>query len=110
MSMNDMQEQNDMEPIDPDEILGKEFRMGDVTDKSMERTVWLTIRAMHKAFDTTDMATARLALEVAKRIDRDGDTCGVSLYNRLHSLLLDLQGKGYSSQCPFAPQSQSATS
>ena len=54
--------------------------------------------------DETYWATARLALEVAERIDADGPSCAVSLYNRLHSLLLDLQGRGYRAQCPLASQ------
>lgn len=50
--------------------------------------------------DETYWATARLALEVAERIDADGPGCAVSLYNRLHSLLLDLQGRSYRAQFP----------
>lgn len=53
----------------------------------------------------SDWATARLALEVAERIDADGLECGISLYARLHALLQDMQGKGYRPQCPLAQTS-----
>ena len=56
--------------------------------------------------DQTDWATARLALEVAERIDQDGPKAGISLYSRLHSLVLDLPGSRIPQQqvCPMAAQ------
>ena len=49
-----------------------------------------------------DMATARLAQEDAERIDKDGEGCGITLYNRLYSLLLDLKHEGRAFKCPLA--------
>lgn len=104
MSDNDSRTMNDVELINIDDILSREFQMSHITDRDMKVTVWMTIRALRPKLDASDMATARLALEVAERIDADGPGCAVSLYNRLHSLLLDLQGRGYRAQCPLASQ------
>lgn len=95
---------DDMELVSIDGILSGEFQMERVTDESMATVVWMTIRTLQDDLDGTDLATAKLALEVAERIDADGRECGISLYNRLHSLLLDLQHRERKPRCPLAQQ------
>jgi hypothetical protein len=93
---------DDMELVSIDGLLGGEFQMERVTGESMATGAWLTIHALQDDLDGTDLATARLAYEVAERIDSDGKECGISLYNRLHSLLLDLQHNERTLKCPMA--------
>lgn len=53
-----------------------------------------------------DFATARLALEVAERIDEDGLDVGISLYQRLWFCLRDLTKRDAEpvTVCPLAQQ------
>lgn len=95
---------DDMELVSTDGILGGEFQMEHITSNDMATVMWLTIHALQDNLDGTDLATARLAYEVAERIDSDGKECGISLYNRLHSLLLDLQHNERTPKCPMAQQ------
>lgn len=95
---------DDMELVSIDGILNGEFQMEHITSKDMATVVWMTIRALQDDLDGTDLATAKLAYEVAERIDSDGKECGISLYNRLHSLLLDLQHNERTPKCPMAQQ------
>lgn len=102
MSNIDTHDTDGAELVNIDTILSREFLMKHITDRDIETTVWMTIRALRPKLDASDTATARLAMEVARRIDTDGNECGVSLYNRLHSLLLDLRHEGRSLKCPMA--------
>lgn len=103
---------NDWSKVSSDHI--PLLNMVAVEDTSMALATGRSISALIHTndLDETFWATARLALEVAERIDADGLECGISLYSRLHSLLLDLQGMRPQQllQCPLAQQSQSATS
>lgn len=95
---------DDMELVSIDSIFRDKFQMEHVAGRDMATAVWMTIRALQDDLDGTDLATARLAYEVAERIDADGRECGISLYNRLHSLLLDLQHNERTPKCPMAQQ------
>lgn len=90
--------------ISVDDVLSCKFMADKLDSMTVVDAFWLTIHALQDDLDGTDLATAKLALEVAKRIDADGRECGISLYNRLHSLLLDLQHKERKPKCPLAPQ------
>lgn len=91
------------ELINIDQILSARFHLDHITERDMRTTVWMTIRALQPTLTASDTATARLAMEVAERIDRDGTDCGVTLYGRLHSLLLDLRHVGRSAQLTENP-------
>lgn len=79
-------------------VLDGKFMMDELDEMSMEEATWLTVHALHKDLDGADIAAAKLSLLVADRIDRDGQECGVSLYTRLHYLLMDLKHKDESAQ------------
>lgn len=81
--------------------------MGAVQTSSMALATARTISVLNQTgeIDQRDFATARLAMEVAERIDADGLECGISLFPRLHSLLLDLHHEGRDAKCcPLAQQ------
>lgn len=99
---------DDMGLVNIDSILNSNFQLECITDQSMALIVWRTIRALQDDLDATDLATAKLALEVAERIDGDGKECGISLYNRLHSLILDLQHNERKPRCPLSQQPANA--
>ena len=63
---------------------------------TLEWAVGKTIVALCSAgeLDATDTGTARLALEIAARIDADELDCGVSLYARLYDALAELRHEG----------------
>lgn len=66
--------------------------MADVQNSSMSLATAQTIGALIDAgeLDQRDLATARLAMEIAERIDADGHDAAVSLYSRLWFCLRDL--------------------
>lgn len=94
--------------IDVDDVLGGEFSMNLISEGDVTTATWATINRLSPTLDGADLATARLALEVAARIDEDGIEVGVSLYNRLHMLLQDLQHKERAYVCPYATQATQA--
>lgn len=62
------------------------------TTSTMALATARTISALIDAgeLDQRDLATARLAMEIAERIDADGHDAAVSLYSRLWFCLRDL--------------------
>lgn len=84
--MTDQNEQTSQPPTDAVSI----------ADLTMRGAVSYTIRALNVAGEMgpSDVAVARLALEVAERIDAEGLDCYVSLYARLFDALADLRHTG----------------
>ena len=80
---------------------------------TMRDAVFCTIKALNVAGEmgASDVAVARLALEVAERIDAEGLDCYVSLYARLFDALADLRHTGatVSKQVASALMAESAT-
>lgn len=80
--------------------------MADVQNSSMALATAQTIGALIDAgnLDQRDLATARLAMEIAERIDADGHDAAVSLYSRLWFCLRDLTkgDAGPTADCPLA--------
>lgn len=81
--------------------------MAELENASMALATARTIGMLTDAgeLDQRDMATARLALEIAERIDVDGLDVGVSLYARLWYCLRDLT-KHETEQAPVCPMAQ----
>ena len=96
--------------VSVDDVLGGEFSMDLVSNGDMTTATWATINALSPTLEGADVATARLALQVAARIDADGSECSVILFNRLHSLLLDLHHIDRTpATCPLAQAPAAAT-
>lgn len=81
--------------------------MDDILRMSMAEAVLQAVRAKQDEGPMTaaDMATARLAIEIADRIDTDGLEAGISLYARLWYCLRDLakRDQEQTTGCPYAP-------
>lgn len=80
------------------------------TTSTMALATARTISALIDAgnLDQRDLATARLAMEIAERIDADGLDVGISLYQRLWFCLRDLMRRDAEPPtiaCPLAQQS-----
>lgn len=82
--------------------------METVTTSSMALATARTIAALIDAgeLNQSDFASARLAVEIAERIDADGLDVGISLYTRLWFCLRDLNKSDaeQASGCPLARQ------
>lgn len=83
--------------------------MVDVQNSSMSLATARTISALIDAgnLDQRDLATARLAMEIAERIDADGLDVGISLYQRLWFCMRDLtrlDAEPPTMACPLAQQ------
>lgn len=83
--------------------------MVDVQNSSMALATARTISALIDAgeLDQRDLATARLAMEIAERIDADGLDVGISLYQRLWFCMRDLTRRDAeppTMACPLAQQ------
>ena len=83
--------------------------MVDVQNSSMSLATAQTIGTLIDAgeLDQRDLATARLAMEIAERIDADGLDVGISLYQRLWFCMRDLTRRDAeppTMACPLAQQ------
>lgn len=87
--------------------------MVNIADLTMRGAVSYTIGALNRSGEIgpADVAVARLALELAERIDAEGLDCYVSLYARLFDTLSDLRhvGATLSKKVATALMAESAT-